>query len=485
MEKLADIGIIGLAVMGENLALNLLKNNWTVAVYNRTTQKTINFSETRAQKYAVLPTESIEQFCQKLATPRKMILMVKAGEAVDACINKLLPHLEKDDIIIDGGNSHYFDTQRRCETLKKQGINFVGCGISGGEEGALNGAAMMLGCQIDVWEKIKPILTTAAAYDFASGRCCARMGNDGAGHFVKMVHNGIEYADMQLIAEAYAMLKATDALTNTQIAEIFEELNQSEVASYLIEITAKILREKEPDGRSLILDHILDVAGQKGTGKWTSLAAMDYMVSIPSIAEAVYARSLSKNKEERIKLSTLYHTQVQPISYPKNLIIQYLKSALLCAKLTIYTQGFNLLERASKEFNWQLNLSEVTRIWQGGCIIRAQFLSPISEGFAHGEPLQSPLEMPYILKHLQEHQAPWREWVALGIKHRIALPAFSSALAWFDGMTCAELPANLIQAQRDFFGAHTFERTDSPRGLFFHHDWTHLGGKTASTTYNA
>lgn len=468
----ADIGLIGLAVMGENLALNIESKGYTVAVYNRTTPLEQNVVERFVAKHGqnrnFIATRSIESLVEAVHCPRKIMMMVKSGQPVDELISQLLPYLTEGDILIDGGNSDYHDTERRVSQLEKKGILFVGCGISGGAEGALHGPSVMPGGSPQAWPQIKEFLQRIAAKLDDGQPCCEWMGNGGAGHFVKTVHNGIEYGDMQLIAETYDLLRHRKDMDNEGMADLFDRWNQGELDSFLMEITARILRYRDKDGRYL-LSHILDVAGQKGTGQWTLQAALDGGEPFPIVAEAVFARMLSARFDEREKAASLY-----PMSRTTVLTLQTeeIRMALYASKLTSYAQGFSLLKRTSDRYGWQLNIGDIARIWRRGCIIRSAFLQQITTAYVQQPNLENLLFSPFFHRKITESLSAWRKVVSAGALGGIALPATAAALNYFHGLSMQHSTANLIQAQRDFFGAHTYERTDRERGLFFHTDWS-------------
>ena len=481
--KKADIGLIGLAVMGENLAMNMESKGFTVAVYNRSTEKVDAFLAGRAAGRNFIGCHSPEELVQALSKPRKIFMMVKAGAAVDALIEQLLPLLEEGDILIDGGNSHYPDTMRRTATLESKGLLYVGCGVSGGEEGALKGPSMMPGGSPAAWEHVKPIFQAICAKVEDGSPCCDWVGENGAGHFVKMVHNGIEYGDMQLICEAYQLMRDGLGMTSDEMGEVFADWNRTELDSYLIGITADILRHRE--NGEITVEKILDRAGQKGTGKWTSITALDEGVPLTLISEAVFARCLSAQKDERVKAAALYARQIPAFSGDRAAVLESLRRALYASKIVSYAQGYALMRTAAKTNGWNLNYGGIALMWRGGCIIRSVFLGKIKEAFDKNPALENLLLDEYFCRTLKELIPAWREVVALAVKTGIPMPAFSSALSWFDGYTCAGLPANLLQAQRDYFGAHTYERIDAPRGQMFHTNWTGHGGSTASSSYNA
>ena len=481
--KKADIGLIGLAVMGENLAMNMESKGFTVAVYNRSTEKVDAFLAGRAAGRNFIGCHSPEELVQALSKPRKIFMMVKAGAAVDALIEQLLPLLEEGDILIDGGNSHYPDTMRRTATLESKGLLYVGCGVSGGEEGALKGPSMMPGGSPAAWEHVKPIFQAICAKVEDGSPCCDWVGENGAGHFVKMVHNGIEYGDMQLICEAYQLMRDGLGMTSDEMGEVFADWNRTELDSYLIGITADILRHRE--NGEITVEKILDRAGQKGTGKWTSITALDEGVPLTLISEAVFARCLSAQKDERVQAAALYARQIPAFSGDRAAVLESLRMALYASKIVSYAQGYALMRTAAKTNGWNLNYGGIALMWRGGCIIRSVFLGKIKEAFDKNPALENLLLDEYFCRTLKELIPAWREVVALAVKTGIPMPAFSSALSWFDGYTCESLPANLLQAQRDYFGAHTYERVDAPRGQMFHTNWTGHGGSTASSSYNA
>lgn len=479
----ADIGLIGLAVMGQNLVLNMNDHGYTVVVYNRTVSKVDDFLNGPARGTQVIGSHSLEEFVHQLKRPRRIMLMVKAGEPVDEFIDLCLPLLERGDIIIDGGNSLFTDTSRRCRALKEKGILFIGTGISGGEEGARYGPSIMPGGDKEAWPHVKEIFQSISA-KVDGEPCCDWVGDEGAGHYVKMVHNGIEYGDMQLISEAYSLLKNALGLSSKEMQRIFSEWNKGDLDSYLIEITAKIFEIKDADG-SPLLDKILDVAGQKGTGKWTVINALDLGMPLTLIGEAVFARCLSAMKEERIAASLLLKGPDAKFEGDRETFTHAIRQALYASKIISYAQGFMLMQQAAKDYHWQLNYGGIALMWRGGCIIRSQFLGKIKEAFTKHSDLKSLLLDDYFLGELLTRQAGWRKVVSKAAEIGIPLPCFSTALAFYDGYRSAQLPANLLQAQRDFFGAHTYERLDKPRGQFFHTDWAGTGGKVSSGSYNA
>ncbi|MEG7380954.1 NADP-dependent phosphogluconate dehydrogenase [Bacillus subtilis] len=463
-----QIGVIGLAVMGKNLALNIESRGFSVSVYNRSSSKTEEFLQ-EAKEKNVVGTYSIEEFVQSLETPRKILLMVKAGTATDATIQSLLPHLEKDDILIDGGNTYYKDTQRRNKELAESGIHFIGTGVSGGEEGALKGPSIMPGGQKEAHELVKPILEAISA-KVDGEPCTTYIGPDGAGHYVKMVHNGIEYGDMQLISESYFILRQVLGLSADELHKVFAEWNKGELDSYLIEITADIFTKKDEETGKPLVDVILDKAGQKGTGKWTSQSALDLGVPLPIITESVFARFISAMKEERVKASGLLSgPQVKPVTENKEELIEAVRKALFMSKICSYAQGFAQMKAASEEYNWDLKYGEIAMIFRGGCIIRAAFLQKIKEAYDRESELDNLLLDSYFKNIVESYQGALRQVISLAVAQGVPVPSFSSALAYYDSYRTAVLPANLIQAQRDYFGAHTYERTDK-EGIF-HTEW--------------
>jgi len=478
----ADIGLVGLAVMGENLILNMESKGFTVACYNRTVSKVDNFIEGRAKGKNIIGCHSIEEFVAALAKPRKVMLMVKAGAAVDAFIEKLLPHLEDGDIIIDGGNSHFPDTIRRTEHVESNGKLYIGTGVSGGEEGALRGPSIMPGGSPPAWEHVKPIFQAICAKTDDGDPCCDWVGENGAGHFVKMVHNGIEYGDMQLICETYQMMKEGLGMTNQEMHECFTEWNEGELGSYLIEITRDILSYKDEDGNEVI-DLILDTAGQKGTGKWTAIEALNLGQPLTLIGEAVFGRCLSALKEERVQAAKVLKGPKAKFRGDRDRLINDLRQALYASKIVSYAQGYQLMRAAAAEHHWNLNYGGVALMWRGGCIIRSVFLGEIKKAFDKKPNLTNLLLDPFFKRAVSKAQTSWRRVVTTAVKLGIPMPAISSALAFYDGYRHERLPANLLQAQRDYFGAHTYERVDKPRGEFFHTNWTGRGGSTAASTY--
>ncbi|MCW5894133.1 MAG: decarboxylating NADP(+)-dependent phosphogluconate dehydrogenase [Bacteroidetes bacterium] len=481
--KKADIGLVGLAVMGENLVLNMESHGYTVAVFNRTVDKVDQFVNGRAKGKSIIGTRSIQELVQSLASPRKVMLMVKAGKPVDEFIELLLPHLQKGDIIIDGGNSHFPDSIRRTKYLEEKGLLFIGTGVSGGEEGALKGPSIMPGGSSAAWPHVKPIFQSIAAKVADGTPCCDWVGKDGAGHFVKMVHNGIEYGDMQLICEAYQIMKDLLGMNADEMHKVFKKWNEGILDSYLIEITRDILAYKDADGSPLV-DKILDTAGQKGTGKWTSVVSLDLGIPLTLISEAVYGRCLSAIKEERVEASKVLAGPTTSFNGNKEAFLKDLELALYASKIVSYAQGFTLLREAAKEFKWDLNYGSIALMWRGGCIIRSAFLGKINDAFNTHPTLANLLLDPFFKNKVGEAQPAWRRVIAAAVTNGVWIPAFSTALNYFDGYRNARLPANLLQAQRDYFGAHQYERVDKPRGQFFHTNWTGRGGDTASSTYS-
>ncbi len=484
MEKLADIGLIGLAVMGENLVLNMESKGFTVAVFNRTVEKVDKFVEGRGKGKNFIGAHTIEELVKSLKRPRKVMMLVKAGKAVDDFIEKLIPYLEAGDIIIDGGNSHFPDTIRRTKYVESKGLLYIGTGVSGGEEGALHGPSIMPGGSNAAWPQVKTIFQSISAKVEDGTPCCDWVGENGAGHFVKMVHNGIEYGDMQLICEAYQIMKELLGMTPDEMHEVFKEWNKGELDSYLIEITRDILEFKDEDGKPLV-EKILDTAGQKGTGKWTAVAALDQGVPLTLIGEAVFARCLSAQKDERVRASKVLTGPAKKFTGDKKAFIDDIKQALFASKLVSYAQGYVLMRAAAAEYGWNLNNGGIALMWRGGCIIRSIFLGKIKEAFDKDPKLENLLLEPYFKGKIVASQDGWRRVVATAAMQGIPVPAFATALAYYDGYRSERLPANLLQAQRDYFGAHTYERVDKPRGEFFHTNWTGKGGDTASSTYIA
>ena len=480
----ADIGLIGLAVMGENLVLNMASNGYQVAVYNRTTSKVDNFIAGRAAGQPIVGTHSLEELCSKLKRPRRVMIMVKAGGAVDKVIEGLLPFLEPGDIVIDGGNSEFPDSIRRTNDLAEKKILFIGTGVSGGEEGALKGPSIMPGGNPDAWEHVKPIFQAIAAKTDKGEPCCEWVGRGGAGHFVKMVHNGIEYGDMQMICETYDMMKNGLGMSNQEMHEVFAKWNEGVLDSYLVEITRDILGYKDEDGVETV-DVILDKAGQKGTGKWTAISALDVGQPLTLIGEAVFARCLSALKDERVEAAKVLDGPGTKFEGDKSAMVADLEQALYASKIVSYAQGYQLMRAISDEKDWGLDYGAIALMWRGGCIIRSAFLNNIRDAFEKDAELTNLLLDDFFQHAVENAQAAWRRVVSTAVTLGIPMPAISAALAYFDGYRTERLPANLLQAQRDYFGAHTYERIDKERGEFFHTNWTGRGGTTSSTTYNA
>lgn len=483
MKAKADIGLIGLAVMGENLVLNMERNGFTVAVYNRTTEKVDKFVNGRGKDKKFIGAHSIEEFVASLERPRKVMMLVKAGKPVDDFIELLIPHLEEGDIIIDGGNSHFPDSIRRTEYVESKGMLFIGTGVSGGEEGALMGPSIMPGGSAAAWPHVKEIFQAISAKVEDGTPCCDWVGEDGAGHFVKMVHNGIEYGDMQLISEAYNLMKNLLGMNADEMYEVFKEWNEGELDSYLIEITRDILGYRDETGEPLV-EKILDTAGQKGTGKWTGIEALDLGIPLTLIGESVFARCLSALKEERVEASKVLSGPVPSYGGDRAMFINDIKSALYASKIVSYAQGYTLMREAAKEYGWELNYGGIALLWRGGCIIRSVFLSKIKDAFDQNPSLPNLLLDPFFKEKVEAAQEGWRKVVATALVNGIPVPAFTTALNYFDGYRSERLPANMLQAQRDYFGAHTYERVDKPRGEFFHTNWTGRGGDTSSSTYS-
>jgi len=482
MSNRANIGVAGLAVMGENLVLNMESKGFTVSVFNRTSSKVDNFLAGRAKGKQISGFHGVEEFVKSLERPRKVMMMLKAGTVVDDFIEQLLPYLEQGDIVIDGGNSNFHDTERRVAYLAGKGLLFIGTGVSGGEEGALKGPSIMPGGAADAWKYLESIFVPISAQVADGTFCCSWMGNGGAGHFVKMVHNGIEYGDMQLICESYQIMKDVLKMTAEEMHHIFSRWNKGVLSSYLVEITSDILAYKDGENNPLI-DSILDTAGQKGTGKWTVIAALDSGIPLSLISESVFARCLSAQKEQRVAASSVLGGPEYTFSGSRDELINDLEQALYLAKIISYTQGFSLLQEASTEYNWNLNFGEIARIWRGGCIIRSVFLDKITEAYQENPRLTNLLLAPYFQKTIDTAQQSLRNTLATAIHYGIPAPCHASALNYYDGYRTARLPANLLQAQRDYFGAHTYERIDSERGTFYHTNWTGTGGNTTSSGY--
>jgi 6-phosphogluconate dehydrogenase len=482
MKEVSDIGLIGLAVMGENLVLNMESKGFHVSVFNRTIDKVENFVNGRGKGKKFFGAKSIPELIASLKRPRKIMLMVKAGKPVDDFIELLLPYLEPGDIIIDGGNSHYPDTNRRTKYLESKGFLYIGTGVSGGEEGALLGPSIMPGGSAAAWPSVKPILQAISAKVEDGSPCCDWVGENGAGHFVKMVHNGIEYGDMQLCCEAYQIMKDVLGMSAMEMHDVFKEWNEGELNSYLIEITRDILGFKDTDGKPLV-DKILDTAGQKGTGKWTGIAALDLGIPLTLIGEAVFSRCLSAIKEERVVASKILTGPAIKFTGDKKAFINDIKYALYASKIISYAQGYQLMDAAAKEYGWKLNYGGIALMWRGGCIIRSTFLGKIKEAYDKNPDLSNLLLDPFFKDIVGKAQDSWRKVISTAVVNGIPVPAMCTALNYFDGYRAERLPANLLQAQRDYFGAHTYERIDKPRGEFFHTNWTGHGGDTASTTY--
>ena len=481
----ADIGLIGLAVMGENLVLNMANHGFTVAVYNRTTARVDDFIGGRAQGKSIIGTYTPEELLTQLKRPRRLMMMVQAGAAVDRVIESLLPLLQEGDILIDGGNSNYQDTVRRTRELTAKGLLYIGTGVSGGEEGALTGPSIMPGGNPAAWPHVKDIFQAIAAKVDDGSPCCDWVGEDGAGHYVKMVHNGIEYGDMQMIAESYALLRQVLGIEPQAMSEIFKNWNAGELDSYLIEITGDILAKTDEETGRPMVDLILDTAGQKGTGKWTGIDSLQLGAPVTAITEAVFARALSFLKDERVAAAKVLKGPDATFDGDREAFVEDVRQALYAAKICSYAQGYQLLHLAALEYGWDLNYGSIALMWRGGCIIRAQFLGRIKEAFDADPTLANLLLAPYFSEQIENAQAAWRRIVATAVTLGVPVPTFSSALAYYDGYRSERLPANLLQAQRDYFGAHTYERIDKPRGEFFHTNWTGRGGTTASTSYNA
>ncbi len=483
MRKLSNIGIAGLAVMGENLVLNMESKGFTVSVFNRTHSKVDVFINGRAKGKNIAGFRSVAQFVVSLERPRKVMMMLKAGVVVDDFIEKLLPYLEEGDIIIDGGNSNFYDTQRRVAYLEKKGLLFIGTGVSGGEEGALKGPSIMPGGSAAAWKDLESIFVPISARVADGTFCCSWMGDGGAGHFVKMVHNGIEYGDMQLICESYHIMKEVLQMSAGEMHQVYAQWNNGRLSSYLIEITRDIMAYND-ENNSPLIDNILDTAGQKGTGKWTVIAALDAGIPLSLISESVFARCLSAQKEERIFASKILKGPQIQFTGDKQETLKELKEALYLAKIISYAQGFSLMQEASTEYEWGLNLAEIARIWRGGCIVRSVFLDKITEAYVADPKLNNLLLAPYFKDMINQAQQSLRNTLSTVIRHGLPVPCHASALNYYDGYRTARLPANLLQAQRDYFGAHTYERLDKPRGEFFHTNWTGKGGNTTSTAYS-
>lgn len=485
MKQKSDIGLIGLAVMGENLVLNMESKGFQVSVFNRTVEKVDNFTNGRGKGKNIIGAHSLQELVDSLESPRKVMLMVKAGSAVDDFIEKLIPLLSPGDVIIDGGNTHFPDTNRRTAYLESKGLLYIGTGVSGGEEGALRGPSLMPGGSVAAWPIVKPIFQKICA-QVTDGPCCDWVGQNGAGHFVKMVHNGIEYGDMQLICECYQIMKDLLGMSNQEMNQTFAEWNKGDLDSYLIEITRDILGYKDPANGEAVVDKILDTAGQKGTGKWTAIAALDHGIPLTLIGEAVFARCLSAQKEERVNASKILAGPKPAIFQgDKAAFLEDLRRALFAAKIISYAQGYALMRAAAKEYGWDLNYGGIALMWRGGCIIRSVFLGKIKDAFTANPALENLMLDAYFCQKLKEAQSGWRNVISTVVLNGIPAPTLSAALNYYDGYRAERLPANLLQAQRDFFGAHTYERVDAPRGEFFHTNWTGHGGDTVSTAYLA
>ena len=481
MEK-ADIGLIGLAVMGENLILNIESRGYSVAVYNRTLDKVEKFLAGRAKGKNIIGTHNLPELVQSLKSPRKIMMMVKAGQAVDDLINQLVPLLDKGDILIDGGNSHFPDTIRRTKAMEEKGLLYIGTGVSGGEEGALKGPSIMPGGDPAAWPHVKPIFQAIAAKVADGTPCCDWVGDNGAGHFVKMVHNGIEYGDMQLICESYQIMKELLGMSADEMHEVFKQWNTGDLDSFLIEITRDILAFKDTDGTPMV-DKILDTAGQKGTGKWTSVVAMDLGMPLTLISEAVFARCLSALKEDRVAASKVLRGPTPKFTGDKKAILADIERALYASKIISYAQGYEMMRAAAGEFKWNLSYGGIALLWREGCIIRSKFLGKIKEAYDKNPQLSHLLLDPFFREKIDAAQDGWRRVVATAATNGIWIPAHATALTYYDGFRNGRLPANLLQAQRDYFGAHMYERIDQPRGQFFHTNWTGRGGTTASSAY--
>lgn len=478
----ADIGLIGLAVMGQNLAMNINDHGYTIAVFNRTVSKVDEMLAGPAKGSKLIGTHSLEEFFKTLKKPRRVMLMVKAGQPVDEFIEHCLPLMEPGDILIDGGNSLYKDTQRRCDYLASKGMRFIGTGISGGEEGARHGPSIMPGGDPQAWPHVRDIFQAIAAKVDGTQPCCDWVGEGGAGHYVKMVHNGIEYGDMQLICEAYDLLSRGLGLDAKALHDVFTNWNTGDLDSYLIEITSAIFQQQ--DNGAPLLDKILDVAGQKGTGKWTGIEALNLGMPVTLIGEAVFARCLSALKDERVAASKVLKGPTATFKGDRKTFVDDLGKALYASKLISYTQGFMLMRQAAEEYRWKLNYGGIALMWRGGCIIRSRFLGKIKEAYDKNPTLTNLLLDPFFNNAVQQAQEGWRRVISTAVELGIPVPCMGTALSFYDGYRSARLPANLLQAQRDYFGAHTYERTDKPRGEHFHTNWTGTGGNVSSSTYN-
>ncbi len=484
MSELADIGLYGLAVMGQNLVLNMNDHGFKVAVSNRSSGKVDAFLEQEAKGTDIVGFHEVKDMIAAIRKPRVVMLMVKAGKPVDLTMEAMLPHLEPGDIIIDGGNSNFEDTNRRCKEMAEKGLLFIGAGVSGGEEGARFGPSIMPGGHKDAWERIKPILQGVAAKTKSGEPCCDWVGEDGAGHFVKMVHNGIEYGDMQLICEAYDLMTNFLGMSAKECSEVFTEWNKGKLDSYLIEITKNILAYVDEDGEPLV-EKILDTAGQKGTGKWTAVSALDQGIPLTLIGEAVFSRFLSALKDERVEAAQKLGSEIKNVGAQKETFLGWLEDALYGAKLISYAQGYMLFRAAAKNFGWNLNYGGIALMWREGCIIRSRFLGDIKAAFEAEPELENLLFAPYFKEQIKKAEEGWRNVVSTAVRAGVAVPALATALSFYDGYRRDRLPANLLQAQRDYFGAHTYERLDKPRGEYFHTDWTGEGGRVTSGSYNA
>lgn len=480
--KKADIAVIGIGVMGENLALNMESKGYQVIVYDKDDAKRAKLAAGRAAGKNITVADSMQQVADNLTLPRKALIMVPAGRPVDAVIEDMLPHFQPGDIIIDGGNSHFPDSNRRTQYLQEKGLHFVGAGVSGGEEGALNGPSIMPGGSVAAWEHIKPIFQKIAAKAEDGTPCCDWVGEEGSGHFVKMVHNGIEYGDMQLLCEAYQIMKELVGLNHDEMYEIFKKWNEGELESYLVEITRDILAFKDEDGSPLV-EKILDKAGQKGTGKWTVVSSLDLGAPLTMISEAVFARTLSSLKDQRTEAAKVLKGPAKKLSIPKEQFIEDLGKAVYASKIISYAQGYILLRNAGAEYGWNLNYGGIASMWRGGCIIRSVFLGKIKEAFDKNPNLNNLLLDPFFQGKIESSQQGWRHVISEAVLNGIWVPALSTALTYYDGYRNERLPANMLQAQRDYFGAHQYERVDKPRGEYFHTNWTGRGGDTASSTY--
>lgn len=484
MAQNADIAVVGLAVMGQNLILNMNDHGFKVVAYNRTTSKVDEFLDGPAKGTNIVGARSVQEMVSQLKRPRRIMMMVKAGSAVDDFIEQVSPLLEKGDILIDGGNSNYLDTIRRCQTCADKGLYYIGTGVSGGEEGARNGPSIMPGGDPEAWPHLKDIFQAISAKAPDGLPCCDWVGEGGAGHYVKMTHNGIEYGDMQLICEAYQLMKEGLGMSCDEMARTFADWNEGELGSYLIEITSEILAFKDDDGSPLV-EKILDTAGQKGTGKWTGISSLELGVPVTLIGEAVFARCLSAMKDERVLAAKALQGSKGSFSGDKKAFCDDIKQALLASKMVSYAQGFMLMREAAKEYKWNLNYGGIATIWRGGCIIRSVFLGKIKEAFDKDPKIHNLLLDGYFKGHIERCQDAWRRVVITAVELGIPAPALSTALGFYDGYRSARLPANLLQAQRDYFGAHTYERIDKPRGQYFHTNWTGRGGNVSASTYNA